>query len=895
MKHPLIKKMATLALSTSLMIGQTQAALANLDKKNLKTSAQDLMNASTAVIKKSGVDQGFKSLVVLTDNDAALNNKLDIIRKANNNGRKGDKIDLVYFIYDKDESTSLLSYELLQAARRGVDIRILLDLHTNYKNFDFFKMLQVKSSNKIQVSFYNRPSNSIILSATYLTSKCSEENFHADLESATDGFTRCADEKLAQLDQAYSSQIKKLKAGQPIQPATEGAKQFLAGLYSKDPEILGQALLNGQGIDLENIQNGNVENASETEALKRKAEFAKKAESLKQFTNLVYKARFSKDFFEKMTNKLGLYFVLLTNKDARNLYNKLTGVLPLYTGKSQAYKAVEDERTNNFKHLTDYTHHKLLMLTGQTDQDFQLGGRNWQNSYHISDAEQALTNKYLFMDTDVRIQLNSKNQDLVSNFDHLWKHPVLTIALNDVEKQFPSTMATQLKDLRDQCLSAAKSNVAKKIASGLNADEMALVTDTRQRLEKFNQDCGAYSSVKKNVDKEQFKLLVKDEFKQCIKSSHLAPSSSVKSSSQRVQEEYNSLITNKDAFLAQQKSQSLNNSVKLDLSQDKNAMITYLENVPYTKKNPTVRLFGAQPDSDLNFSKSGKYIHESLLKGMKNVCAKSTIEKPQTIVLHNAYFAPPSNLVEVFAHMVDGTWDCSGVSVEIITNSLDTTDLSAVNLFSRHTMKAFFDYAKVNYSEKSAIFSLYEYQKPSQGKVKSLHTKLAVLGDSDMIIGSANLDIRSYMMDTNNGIYISNAPNLVKTYMRDFVNNTVKSQIHLVNDYYDNKLSVISKDDENKILCDAKRYGVDQFIKLDTLFAAVFNVTQALSGTNSLAQQILSKKQVMDSNDADNGSFQPLQNIFKQFNPKTGEFETIEDDENQHKSQSFYDDLLKVI
>ncbi|MBK7962875.1 MAG: phosphatidylserine/phosphatidylglycerophosphate/cardiolipin synthase family protein [Bdellovibrionales bacterium] len=53
---------------------------------------------------------------------------------------------------------------------------------------------------------------------------------------------------------------------------------------------------------------------------------------------------------------------------------------------------------------------------------------------------------------------------------------------------------------------------------------------------------------------------------------------------------------------------------------------------------------------------------------------------------------------------------------------------------------------------------------------KSLHTKISVLGD-DIIIGSANADVRSYFMDTNNAVMIRNAPNLVADYLA-FLNRT---------------------------------------------------------------------------------------------------------------------------
>jgi len=57
----------------------------------------------------------------------------------------------------------------------------------------------------------------------------------------------------------------------------------------------------------------------------------------------------------------------------------------------------------------------------------------------------------------------------------------------------------------------------------------------------------------------------------------------------------------------------------------------------------------------------------------------------------------------------------------------------------------------------------FEYNKSAMGDGISLHTKLTLLGN-DMIVGSANLDVRSYFMDTNNAIFIRNAYDLNREY-----------------------------------------------------------------------------------------------------------------------------------
>jgi phosphatidylserine/phosphatidylglycerophosphate/cardiolipin synthase-like enzyme len=50
---------------------------------------------------------------------------------------------------------------------------------------------------------------------------------------------------------------------------------------------------------------------------------------------------------------------------------------------------------------------------------------------------------------------------------------------------------------------------------------------------------------------------------------------------------------------------------------------------------------------------------------------------------------------------------------------------------------------------------------PGDGPVQaSLHSKVWIIGD-DLIVGSANADVRSYMMDANNAVMIRHAPDML--------------------------------------------------------------------------------------------------------------------------------------
>jgi phosphatidylserine/phosphatidylglycerophosphate/cardiolipin synthase-like enzyme len=108
------------------------------------------------------------------------------------------------------------------------------------------------------------------------------------------------------------------------------------------------------------------------------------------------------------------------------------------------------------------------------------------------------------------------------------------------------------------------------------------------------------------------------------------------------------------------------------------------------------------------------------------------------------------------------------VRVTILTNSSATTDLGVINMAARYAMKAFFDhYERQRDPERGAVVRYFEYLPQgdrSDGRSdRSLHSKVTVLGP-DLLIGSANADVRSYMMDSNNGIYVRGAPQLVAAY-----------------------------------------------------------------------------------------------------------------------------------
>ncbi len=84
------------------------------------------------------------------------------------------------------------------------------------------------------------------------------------------------------------------------------------------------------------------------------------------------------------------------------------------------------------------------------------------------------------------------------------------------------------------------------------------------------------------------------------------------------------------------------------------------------------------------------------------------------------------------------------------------------------------------YKEKLASIKFYEYAGAElvDGVADySLHSKVMIFGD-DIYVGSANADPRSLMMDTNNGLFLRNVPEVVSSY-RQYLNELRRARKHV--------------------------------------------------------------------------------------------------------------------
>ena len=103
--------------------------------------------------------------------------------------------------------------------------------------------------------------------------------------------------------------------------------------------------------------------------------------------------------------KLELAFALFGGK-LNPLYDALRAYLPF------GERPDREKFFRDWDYLTEFTHHKLLLVDGK---EFQIGGRNIEDSYHMSPSP--LVRKYLFMDTDVHAELQAEEPAMSQSFE----------------------------------------------------------------------------------------------------------------------------------------------------------------------------------------------------------------------------------------------------------------------------------------------------------------------------------------------------------------------------------------------------------------------------------------------------------------------------------------------
>ena len=97
------------------------------------------LSEQTAALHASAGPLQLTGARLITGNDAAFRSKLALVEQAQ------ESIDAAYYIFADDYSSSVLAKALIDAARRGVQVRLLVDYNTNYKNLDLFTYIVITS------------------------------------------------------------------------------------------------------------------------------------------------------------------------------------------------------------------------------------------------------------------------------------------------------------------------------------------------------------------------------------------------------------------------------------------------------------------------------------------------------------------------------------------------------------------------------------------------------------------------------------------------------------------------------------------------------------------------------------------------------------------------------
>ncbi len=685
---------------------------------------------------------GLSNGEMVLDNDLAFEKKIAAIEGAN-----GRDIRAIYYIYSDDQSSSRFSKALLKAAENGSNIYLMVDYLTNYKSLDLFTYLQTASNGKIKVKLYGRPTVNILKDAYWMTMECP----NPAIPKGNPLEMGCKHEKRAKLAEV---EAKFAQVGELDNLTSEKAGLFLSGLYSKNPSLMVQAMVEGQKIDLNKIKAG----ASEKPMTKEDKE------GLQKLAKLYWDAKVHGSF----TANLSLFLAsIFYSEQIRPVVNGMENLFPFAAGGAH--------NGRDMNHISDYTHHKMILVSDSREDalggNIVMGGRNIENSYHMRPNPMLIRAngkpKYVFMDTDFSGEFaNHQNvgtgtaQDVADAYDRMWKFDEFVASLDDVQKHAPNDVQVNLARATAEC------KVDEKLA-----EQKGKITSKSEKA--------AYQ--------QELQACIQAEFVAGFQSRadrHAAIAANMKQMAEDYETTY---VANIESYPVADPDQNAPKSISIGKQNPISgfAHVFYLENTHFhnggadKKATPDTtaygiqavkagqktdkRVFEAVADKERLYSKN---IHHVVVRSMQNVCLQTQIDgKPRQVIIHNAYVVFPSDIAEVFVSMFNGELNCKNVTVSVITNSIKTTDLNVINPIAKMGLHALAGIYKMQRdSEKGATFKLYEYNDiKSEGGSVSLHSKVWVLGD-DIVIGSANADVRSFMMDTNNAMFIRNAPALVNEY-----------------------------------------------------------------------------------------------------------------------------------
>jgi phosphatidylserine/phosphatidylglycerophosphate/cardiolipin synthase-like enzyme len=676
---------AWLALALAAVALATAGCPKPVETRYLSQETRDTgrISEDTLRVNSSTPRLQIQRAAVVVDNDTAFERKLALIEGATR------QLDLAYFIYADDYSSAVLTDALVRAARRGVQVRLLLDYFRNYRDLDYYAMMERygnTGAGRLEVRFFNRPTVHVIKDAVFLTLGCQQVTPGGALAG-------CGEAKFAQIDRWFDEARANATPGTSdpgLNFNTGGSGLLLSGLYGRNLDVLVSAITEGQGL------------IGDEPARERKPVTARAVDQAIEGAKVYWRARASNPRrFQQLAArmKVDLAFALYGDKLGA-LRDMLTAYFPIER------QAGRREAVRDWDYLTAFLHHKLLLADGRA---FQLGGRNIEDPYHVGPTP--LVTRYRFRDTDVHVELASGGEALTRTFDRLWDFRSMVATLDDIRQHAPHDSLMAIEHSAKACKDGAE-HAAGPADVACQTREMAAHADASQRIEE------RYRSLQDKLAR------FRQEYRPAEPADRIP-----------------------------------------DFPVDASADVFYVENLPFEGGRPgapSERLYGPRPGLE---GESGKYIHNLWVSGLRQACRLATAERPQRVVIHNAYFLLPSNLLGEIGRMVRGDIACPHVDVVVLTNSPETTDLSVINLVGRYALKAMVDQALQRRDPaRGARFAYYEYLKEDSGPGRSLHSKVMVLGP-DVFVGSANADVRSYMLDSNNGLYVKGAPRLVATYL----------------------------------------------------------------------------------------------------------------------------------
>jgi hypothetical protein len=205
----------------------------------------------------------------------------------------------------------------------------------------------------------------------------------------------------------------------------------------------------------------------------------------------------------------------------------------------------------------------------------------------------------------------------------------------------------------------------------------------------------------------------------------------------------------------------------------------YIENLTFTKKDPSQRLF--EPESDVA-SENGKYIHSLWAKALENTCAVAQESKTRKrVILHSESLFLPANILQTLGKMMSGEWNCKNVDIALITNPTDVENPVPSDIFSRFQLQNLLRFQRSHPGQ--ARLQFYEQRSASSTGKTLFQSKLALLGD-DLLVGSADATVRSYTLDTHGAMFLRNALQATQAYA-NYVDGLIASgQLVNLTDYY---------------------------------------------------------------------------------------------------------------